>query len=243
MKKTQQKIFLSIIVPVFNESTRLKTLVYINGFLKRQKFFTELLVINDGSTDDTLTLLKNLQRKISFRIISYNSNMGKGYAIKKGMLSAKGKYRLFTDIDLSTPLNEFKKFFPLLSKYDVLIGSRRLNRSRILIHQPFARENLGRCFTWLSQRVLNLYFADFTCGFKCFSKKAAISIFSKQNINRWGFDSEILFIANKRGFSIKEVPVSWRNDESSKVKFPQDIITSLGELVKIKTNNLKRLYE
>lgn len=234
--------YISLIIPVYNESKRLFHVDEINNFLKKQKFSSELIIVNDGSTDNTLEELIKLQDNVNFNLISYHQNYGKGYAVKTGMMKAKGQYQLFTDIDLSTPLTELEKFIPLLPRYDVIIGTRKNPQAKIIIRQPLLRETLGKCFTLLSQFVLGVRVSDFTCGFKCFSAKAAKEIFPYQNIKRWGFDSEILFIAQKRRLKIKEIPVVWKNDISTKVRFPQDLIKSLTELFTIRLYNLYGNY-
>lgn len=228
------KIYISIVVPVYNESKRIDNLPKIVKFFENTGQRSEILIVNDGSTDNTFDKLINLQKKYSFKLISYKKNKGKGFAIKKGMLQAKGGYRLFMDIDLSTPLKEYNKFISYFGNYDVIIGSRRTKGSNIVKHQPRIRESMGRVFTRVSQLILGLKLTDFTCGFKCFSAKSVKEIFSRQKIERWGFDSEILFLANKYGFSIKEIPVSWENNSSSRVKFPQDMIRSFWELLQIR---------
>lgn len=226
--------FLSIIIPLYNEEARLRNLLKIYRYLDRSNLNYEVLLVNDGSIDNTVKKLKALAKKFKFKLISYEKNKGKGFAVKTGMLDAKGKYRLFTDIDLSTPIEQFNKFIPHLKKADILIGSRKTAGAHLYKRQSFIRESLGKGFTLLSRIILDLEISDFTCGFKCFSKKSSISIFSKQKIERWGFDSEILFIAKKLGFSIKEVPINWSHDPRSKVRFPHDIISSLSDLYKIK---------
>ncbi len=158
------------------------------------------------------------------------------------MLKANGQYRIFIDIDLSTPIEELSKILPFLEENEVIICSRKIAGSKLEKKQPLLRESLGKGFTKLSQIILNLKISDFTCGFKCFSKKAAEEIFSRQRITRWGFDSEILFIAKKLGFDIKEIPVTWTNNSDSKVKFPQAIINSFTDLIKIRYYDLKKLY-
>lgn len=241
MKQTKKPL-LSIIIPVFNEQKRIKNLTKIIHYLKNQKFSWELIIVDDGSTDNTKRVLKSLKNKLKFKLLSYSPNLGKGFAVKTGMLKALGKYRLFLDIDLSTPIDELEKFMPLLEKNDILIGSRKLKTSNLLIRQTFIRELLGKLFTILSQIVLLLNVSDFTCGFKCFSQKAVEQIFIRQTINRWGFDSEILYIGGKKKFAIKEIPITWKNDPMTKVEFPQDIINSLLELAKIRINSLRGLY-
>lgn len=234
--------YLSVIVPVFNESKRLQGVEQISSFFKKKAFSTELVIVNDGSSDNTLARLKKLQKTYRFSLLTYYPNRGKGHAIKIGMLAAKGEYRLFMDIDLSTPLEEFDKFKDWLGKSDVVIGSRKVRSAKLIQRQNPIRENLGKVFTLMSQVVLRMKVTDFTCGFKCFSAKAASEIFSCSQIERWGFDSEILYLAKKRGFKIKEVPVTWRNDTNTKVKFPQDIIRSLNELFQIVINDLTGKY-
>lgn len=236
--------YLSVIIPLYNEQNRVHdSLVKVYRFLDQQKFSYEVILINDGSRDNTLLKLNKLSKKFKFQLVSYNKNKGKGVAIKKGMLAAKGRFRLFTDIDLSTPIQEMRKFFPYFSKHDILIGSRKMKGSNLKKRQSLIRENLGKGFTFLSQLTLNLDTSDFTCGFKCFSKKATMQIFPKQKLHRWGFDSEILFIAKLLGLSIKEIPVVWSNDPKSKVRFPQDILLSLLDLLKIRYYHFKKLYE
>lgn len=235
--------FLSVVIPLYNEQGRLKKLANIYKFLKQQKFEYEVILVNDGSKDNTIESLNILLKKFNFTLISYEKNRGKGFAIKTGMLVAKGKFRLFTDIDLSTPIKEFNKFFPYLLKHDVLIGSRKMAGSDMKKRQSLLRETLGKSFTFLSQQMLNLYVSDFTCGFKCFSKRAALDVFNYQLIEGWGFDSEILFISKKKGFRIKEIPVKWRDDPNTKVKFPQDIISSLMDLYKIRYYNFRKRYD
>lgn len=242
-KNNLKSPFISIIVPLYNEERRLTNLFKIYKYFSKKDFYYELILINDGSSDKTLHKLNELSKNFKFKLISYRENRGKGYAIKKGMMKARGRYRLFTDIDLSTPIEEFSRFLPILSKYDIVIGSRKKRGSRLIIHQPKLRERLGKTFTTLSQSFLNINLTDFTCGFKCFSKEAAEKTFFRQKINRWGFDTEILFISKKMGLSVKEIPIIWKNDIESRVKLPWDIITSLSDLVKIRYNDLMGRYD
>ncbi|MDP3973559.1 MAG: glycosyltransferase family 2 protein [Candidatus Daviesbacteria bacterium] len=248
--KRRKKIdipFLSIIIPFYNEGGRIANLSLLFHYLRQKKFSTEVILVNDGSTDESLKLIRKILKQLPphhfFELISYQMNKGKGFAIKTGMLKAKGDYRLFTDIDFSTPIEEFDNYLPHLKKFDILIGSRKKRGAKLLMHQPKIREKLGKGFTKLSQIFLGLNLLDFTCGFKCFSKKAAEEIFRRQRIDRWGFDSEILFIGKKRGFNIKEMPVTWRDDSNTKVKLPHDIITSLYDLLRIRLNNFKKYYD
>ena len=238
-----KETFLSVIVPVFNESGRIHNASSIADYLNRQDFSSELVIVDDGSTDNTLEIVQNSPSNPNRSIISYKPNRGKGHAIKVGMLTSRGKYRLFTDIDLSTPMKEFHKFLPHLEGNDVIIGSRRIEGARVLRHQSTVRESLGRGFTCLSNLTLKLTASDFTCGFKCFSRSAAEKIFPKMTIDRWGFDSEILYIAKKQGLSVKEIPVNWENDPHTKVRFPHDLIRSFLDLVEIRYNDLQKKYD
>ena len=234
MTVKQKSVFWSLVVPCYNESTRVDNIVKILEYLRGLDKPWELIVVDDGSTDDTLDKLKSLKKKLDFRLISYKNNRGKGYAVKTGMLAATGEFRLFMDVDLSTPINEIETFSQFVGQYDVIIGTRKTKGAKVLVHQPILREYLGVVFTLLSQLILNTWVSDFTCGFKCFSRGAAQRIFGNTRIFRWGFDSEALFLARKYGFSIKELPVTWKNDERTRVHFPNDIISSLSELLAIR---------
>lgn len=234
---------LSLIIPLYNEEKRLFNLTKIYRYLDNKIFDYEILLVNDGSLDKTFQKLKKHYRKFKFNLISYKKNKGKGFAVKQGMLESKGKYKIFTDIDLSTPIQELDKFVTQLKKFDVVIGSRKMRDSKLRQRQTLLRENLGKGFTFLSKSILALDISDFTCGFKGFTKRAAKEIFSRQKLKGWGFDSEILFLARKLGYSIKEIPVSWSNDPKTKVEFPADIIKSLSDLIKIRFFDFKNEYE
>ena len=234
MTMRKEPVFWSIIIPAYNETKRIGNLEKIVKYLRGVREPWELIVVNDGSKDDTLVKLESYQKKYGLRVVSYKQNRGKGYAVKTGMLVASGAYRLFCDIDLSTPIAEIEKFRPLLGSADVLIGTRKLKGARVVVHQSFIREYLGKGFTLLSQIALNTWVSDFTCGFKCFSAQAGEKIFKKPRIFRWGFDSEALFLARKYGFTIKEVPVTWKNDPQTRVRFPRDLINSFAELISIR---------
>ncbi|MEK7616911.1 MAG: dolichyl-phosphate beta-glucosyltransferase [Patescibacteria group bacterium] len=243
IKKLPKFPFISIVIPLYNEERRVSNLSKIYKYFDRTNLKYEVILINDGSKDKTLRKLNEISKNFKFNLISYSQNRGKGYAIRVGMIKARGQYRLFTDIDLSTPIEEFNKFLPNLKEYDIIIGSRKKRGSKLIIRQPKLREKLGKGFTKLSQLCLGLNLTDFTCGYKCFSKEATKKIFSKQRINRWGFDTEILFIGKKKGLSIKEIPVIWKNDPETKVKLPLDIITSFLDLLKIRYASFRKLYD
>ena len=242
--KHMNKIHLSVVIPVFNEEKRIKNLKKIDNDLQRFPFGAEIIVVNDGSSDKTMNILKKLSIKTSLKIISYKQNRGKGYAVKRGMLAAHGKYHLFMDIDLSTSLKEIPKFLKTIEKgHDVVIGSRKIKGAKVVDHQSLVRESMGKSFTALSRLMLELPVSDFTCGFKVFTKDASRKVFRLQQLSRWGFDSEILFIANKSKLRLKEVPVEWKNSTLSKVKFPKDLIGSFIELLQIRINFYKGNYK
>lgn len=233
-----QQPFWSIIVPAYNEVSRLHHLNSIIEYLKKLPESYELIIVDDGSKDETKTKLLQLAKSSKLQVISYPQNRGKGYAIQQGMLAANGEYCLFLDIDLSTPIDQIEKFRPLLSPKAVLVGTRKSKGAVVNVHQPWLRETLGKGFTLLSQISLWIWISDFTCGFKCFPKAAAKKIFSASKIYRWGFDSEIIYLAKKYKYDLREVPVVWTNDAATRVKFPQDLIISLVELFKIRYNDL-----
>lgn len=235
--------YLSIIVPVFNEENRLHSLDKVVTFFQPFPFQWELIVVDDGSTDSTLAKLEPWAAREEVTIIAYKPNRGKGYAIKQGMLQAKGQYRLFMDIDLSTPLEEFYHFQPFLGQYDILIGTRKRSQGQIIEHQPWLRESLGRGFTWLSRMILQVQASDFTCGFKIFTDSAAKIIFPRLRIDRWGFDAEIIYLAKKFGLSVHEIGVRWRNDPLTKVNLKKDIWRSFRDLIQVRLNDWRGLYE
>jgi len=241
--KPTNNLYLSVVIPVFNEEKRIDNLLKIDKVLLKLSQPTEIIVVNDGSNDKTLKLLKRFNVNTPLRIISYKVNKGKGYAVKKGMLAAHGKYRLFMDIDLSTKPEQIMKFLKKIEKgYDVVIGSRKIKGARVTNRQSILRENLGKTFTALSKVVLEVPISDFTCGFKMFRDSASYKIFRLQKLNRWGFDSEILFLAVRKKLRLIEVPIEWENKPYSKVKFPQDLIGSFIELLQIRINYYKGRY-
>lgn len=242
---------LSLIIPVYNEEKLIgQTLDKIINYLSKQKYSWELIVVDDGSTDKTYKILKNYQSRsgqlvaTKLKILNFKLNSGKGAALKKGFLEASGQYRVFTDADLSV---EIEKLEPLLEELDkgadVVIGSRRTKEASIDIAQPKPREFMGRVFTRLTQLVTKTRLSDYTCGFKGFTAKAAEKVFSKSLINRWAYDAEILFLANKYGYKIAEIPVNWKNRKETKVKLVDAIFTSFRDLLLIRYYNSSGRYE
>jgi len=237
---------LSIIIPAYNEEKRLpKTLAEIDKYLKKQNYNYEIIVVSDGSKDKTVEVVENLKPQIAnLRLIDKKENYGKGYGVRLGMLEAKGEYRLFSDADNSTSIDQVEKMWPEFKKgYDVVIGSRDIKGAILDPPQPFLRKMiLGKGFRILTQIICGTWeILDTQCGFKGFTQKAARDIFSECKINRFAFDPEVLVVAKKLGYRIKEIPVYWKNDPESKVKF-KSIIKMFFELLRIRLNLIKRRY-
>lgn len=240
----RQKPELSVVIPVYNEQKRIqKGLTEILGYLRKQKFTWEIIVVDDGSEDQTAilgtTLLKNI---LNARLIKA-AHSGKGGAIKKGVLSSKGKWVIFLDIDLATPMNELGKFMKARKNYDIIIGSRKIKGANILIHQPKFREFGGKVFTMLTNLLVTKGISDITCGFKLFKGNLARKLFYKSLLSDWSFDAEILFLAQKMDARIKEVPVSWRDDPQTKVTLFRDTTDAFLGLIRIRVNDLFGKYD
>lgn len=237
--------YFSIIIPAYNEEHRIAdTLRRVGQYLSEWQNKTgrsfEIIVVDDGSSDGTSKVVQSL----GARLIRFENNGGKGAAIKAGMMAATGQFRLFADADNSTPIEELEKFWPLLEAgAHVVIGSRALKESNVVISQSFYRRNLGRLANLLIQAVCLPGIKDTQCGFKCFHATAAQKLFGRQTINAFGFDFEILTIARRHGYKIHEVPVSWYNEKSSRVRPIYNALTTLAELFKIRWNLFRRKYD
>ena len=221
---------LSLILPVYNEARRLKTgLKLAFNYLKRQSYSWEIIIVDDGSTDTS-----TFNSPSTLKLIRTARNFGKGHAIRVGVDAAVGDYIVFSDIDFSVPITYLPQFLSALEESDMAIGSRRLSESRIIKHQSLLRESLGQGFTKLSNLLLGLNQTDLTCGFKVFRRQSAKALFSRQHLNGWAFDSEILLLAKKLNYRVTEIPVSWHNDPHTKVKLIKDLSASLLSLVYIR---------
>jgi dolichyl-phosphate beta-glucosyltransferase len=241
----KENIILSVIVPAFNEEEHIShTLIEIAAYLKAKDFGSELIVIDDGSIDNTAQLASSaLQNMADFKLIRYKDNRGKGYAVKKGMFEARGKYALFMDADNSTSITEFDKFLPYLSEgYDIVIASRRLKDSKVEEAQPFLRAKMGQFYIFLSRIILGLRLSDFNCGFKVYNTRSTSRLFELQSMDDWSFDVELLFLATKFNLKIKEIPVRWVHKSGSKVRPFRDAAMSFISILKIKINDIRRLY-
>ncbi|MEO0896046.1 MAG: dolichyl-phosphate beta-glucosyltransferase [Bacteroidota bacterium] len=232
-----EQVELSIIIPAYNEALRIgRSLERILTYFEDSSI--EILVVDDGSSDDT-QMVANSFLNPAIRILSYGQNQGKGFAVKHGMLHAKGKYLLLTDADLSTPIEYYDHLKAFIEEYPVVIGSRGMKESDV--SNSFIRVFLGKAGNKLVQAILP-GIKDTQCGFKLFQAKIAQQIFSQQRLKGFGFDFEILFIAQRQKLGIREVPVKWINAEGSKVK-AKHYITTLIELGTVVLNNLRGRYQ
>jgi glycosyltransferase involved in cell wall biosynthesis len=237
---------ISIVVPAYNEQARLPdTIRRIHDYLSGSDWvFHEIVVVDDGSTDATVEVASAFAKENPHvRVLRNPGNRGKGYSVRHGMMEARGEWRLFTDADLSAPIEEIEKLWTAIERDGslVAIGSRALDRSLIGVHQPGMRESAGRVFNAVMRTVVGLPIADTQCGFKLFQGAASREVFSRQTQERFGFDVEILFIAKKHGYRISEVPVRWNHMEGSKV----GMLTGLhafSELAAVRWNDLRGKY-
>ena len=231
---------LSIIIPAYNEEKRLsKTLEALDRYLSNQSYDYEILVVDNGSTDKTAPIVRNLANQVKgLRLIEGSSTRGKGFAVKKGILASQGDFRIFIDADNSTSIDQIEKMWPEFKNgYGLVIGSRDVKGAVLDPPQPWLRHIvLGEGFKLYRKIVIGLWgIEDTQCGFKCFTKAATENIFRRCRINRFAFDPEMLIIAKKMGYKIKEIPVYWKNDPESKVKLKSAIKMAV-DLLKIRWN-------
>jgi len=237
---------LSIVIPAYNESLRIEaTLERVFDCVEQEGWDAEVLVVDDGSKDETAAIIERwMETKPRLRLIQNPGNRGKGYSVRNGLLQAAGEVVLFSDADLSSPMEEANRLIAAIrGGADVAIGSRWLDRTRQTIQQPLYRQFFGRCFNAITRGVMGLPFKDTQCGFKAFKRDAAQVIFRLQTIERWGFDPEILFIARKLGYSITEVPVTWGHDERSRISYLKDGTKMLEDMAVIRWNSLAGRYD
>ncbi len=237
---------ISIIIPAYNEEKRLgRTLEQVLSCVRERGWDAEVLVVDDGSTDETVGVVQRLQNEHpQLFLIENQGNRGKGYSVRNGLLQASGEIVMFTDADLSSPIEEAERLFEAIDAgADVAIGSRWLDRQKQTRHQPLYRRFFGRCYNWLTRRVMGLPYKDTQCGFKAFRREAAQPIFRLQTIERWGFDPEVLFIAQKLGLRIIEVPVTWGHDERSRISYLRDGTQMLREMMEIRSNSIRGRYD
>jgi len=237
-------IFLSIIIPAFNEEKRIpNTLLNLLNYLSAKSYKWEIILVDDGSTDRTSEIAKEIIKNNSLTVIKNHLNQGKGYSVKRGVLSSKGKVLFFSDADLSASIEDLDKMLLWIDRgYDIVIGSRMLPESIIEVRQPLHRELMGKIFNLLVQSFVLKGFKDTQCGFKCFKRESALQVFSLQRLAGFAFDVEILYIAQKCGFKIKEQPVRWTNSPASKVHLLKGSLSMILELLKIRLYNWKGYY-
>lgn len=240
---------LSIVVPAYNEEKRLgATLVKILDYMTEKLPSAELLVVDDGSSDRTIEIAEKTCGEfpaLQTKVIGYCKNRGKGYAVRKGLLKSSGDIALFTDADLSSPIEELPKLVQPIEdrQYHITFGSRALDRSLIGTHQPWQREQGGRLINLMIRRMTGLSFADTQCGFKAFKMKKFRPLLERMTIDRFGFDVEFLFVAKHNGLRLKEIPVRWNNVEGSKVSAVRDTRRMFSELRQIRRNAARGIYD
>jgi dolichyl-phosphate beta-glucosyltransferase len=235
----------SIIIPAYNERARIgSTLEQVLEHLREQKWSAEIVVVNDGSRDDTANFVGQFAAEHpQVRLIENPGNQGKGYAVRNGMLNARGKVLLFTDADLSSPITEATKLFAAMEKgADVAIGSRWLDPSLQFQRQSLKRQIMSRTFNLFTRAVLTFPYHDTQCGFKAFTREAAQKIFPLQRITRWGFDAEIIYLAHHMKLKVAEVPVTWGHDERSKIHPWRDGFYMGLDTLQIRWNSLTGGY-
>ena len=239
------KPFLSIIIPAYNEKSRFQnTLPQLKTFLEKLDFSWEVLIVDDGSTDDTKDFARKYFNESPCRILANQTNRGKGYSVKRGVLAAEGELILISDADFSTPLNDYYKLKAALDKgFDLAIGSRSLPDSNVTVHQDWYRENMGRSFNLFVRTIVMDSFIDTQCGFKLFPARIGKVLFKKLTIDRFCFDVEFLYLARKANFKIVEIPVEWHNVLESRVRIFSDSLNMLIDLFRIRFNDWLGKYD
>ena len=235
---------LSIVIPAFNEELRLPaTLERIAAYLKDSGRDVEVLVVDDGSKDRTAAVAESFRSKIpTLRVIPNGANRGKGYSVRHGVQEASGRIVLFTDADLSAPIEEADKLVDALQDFDVAIGSRAVNRSLITVHEAPFREFAGIIFNKIVRFILRLPFVDTQCGFKAFVSERCQIIFEQQTIERFGFDPELLYLARHHGLRAAEIPVRWGHSPATKVNMLRDSLQMFRDIFVIRWNALRGRY-
>ena len=239
------QIYLTVVIPAYDEQHRIKpTLKEIIKYLSDKEFSSEIIVVDDGSSDKTNQISKEVLRKFpSHKVLKLSPNQGKGAAIKTGVSHAQGKYILFMDADNSTHIQQIENLLPYIEEYPIVIGSRHISKESIKRKQSFIRRILSRTSNFLIRRMLRTRILDTQCGFKLFQGSVAKNIFDKVEIKRFGFDIEIIAITLAQEIPIKEVPVNWYDAGRSKLRAGQAAFATLIELLKIRRNLRRGVYD
>ena len=235
---------LSIIIPSYNEELRLPaTLSSIAAYTRSSKRKIEVIVVDDGSRDKTVAVAEPFRDEIpSLRVVSNGENRGKGHSVRHGMQEARGEIVLFTDADLSAPIEEVEKLLPAMKTNDVAIGSRAMDRSQITVHESPFREFAGIIFNKIVRLILWLPFVDTQCGFKAFRREACKIIFQQQTIERFGFDPELLYLARHHGLRSVEISVRWGHSPATKVSMMRDSLMMFVDVFAIRWNSITGKY-
>ncbi len=235
----------SIVLPAYNEAERIAvTLDKVMRYAEQRGGRTEVIVVNDGSTDHTADIVREQAgRHPSLRLVENPGNRGKGYSVRSGMLHARGDVLLFSDADLSSPIEEADKLFAAIQAgADIAIGSRWVRTELQVKRQPIHRQLMGRMFNQALRLILGMNFKDTQCGFKAFNRRAAEVVFPQQRIERWGFDPELLYLAKRSNLRIEEVPVAWSHREGTRIHPVRDGLRMFAELFKIRWNAIRGKY-
>ncbi len=240
----EQEILLSLILPAYNEEQRLpECMKKVSGFIASRTEPIEVILVENGSKDRTYEMGCEYAKQFPWLKVIHEEKSGKGNAVRRGMLEARGKYRMFADVDFSMPIEEVNHFLPpAIDSYDVAIGSREVPGA-VRYNEPARRHFTGRVFNLIVRILAVPGIHDTQCGFKCFSAEAAEKLFRKQRIDGWAFDAEVLFIAQHYGYKIIEIPVQWYYDGNSKINVIQDSLKMFRELLQIRKNYHAGLYD
>lgn len=238
------KLFLSIVIPAHNEENRLpRTLGEIFSFLEKQSYWSEVIVVENGSTDNTLAIAKDFAQKHPRLVVLHEERNGKGNAVRRGMIEARGEYRFICDADLSMPIEDLPKFLPpAIGDFDIAIGSREAPGS-IRYNEPSYRHIGGRAINLAIRSLILPGLNDTQCGFKCFRADVTEELFHKQTLTGWSFDIELLHLARRKKLRIREIPIRWYFDPDSKVSAVRDALRMIGDIFRIHLNQLRGVYD